>query len=56
MAIYTIAVQWTVTAEKKIEANSLEDAKQKAKKIKLEEFETSYLDDSFEVNHALCSW
>lgn len=51
MAKFKVGVQWTVTADLEIEAETLEQAKQIADQQAICPDTHEYLDDSYEVNH-----
>ena len=50
MKIYKVSVQWTMVAEVKVQANSLEEAMQKVNAASFGLPEGWYLDDSFTVD------
>ena len=50
MKIYKVSVQWTMVAEVKVQANSLEEAMQKVNVVSIGLPEGWYLDNSFVVD------
>jgi hypothetical protein len=53
MAQYRVEVSWTVMGEAIVEANSEEEAREKAFDVPLGDYDQEYLSDSFEVDEVI---